>query len=78
MFRTPACTGPMSPDCNPALDLAAQRYGTLRYRTMTVVDPHSGYRAEQLRKLKSHHGRLGKRSVHVKTYGKRGHCQVYR
>ena len=45
---------------------------------MTVVDPHSGYRAEQLRKLKSHHVRLGKRSVHVKTYGKRGNCQVYR
>jgi site-specific recombinase XerC len=33
---------------------------------------HSGLRAEELCKLKPHHVKLGKRSGHLKAYGKRG------
>jgi integrase/recombinase XerD len=33
---------------------------------------HSGFRAEELCKLKSPRVKLGKRSGHLKAYGKRG------
>jgi integrase/recombinase XerC len=55
-----------------ALVAAAERYGTLRDRTLIVVALHSGLRAEELCKLKSAHVKLGKRSGHLKVYGKRG------
>ncbi len=54
-----------------ALVSAAERYGTLRDRTLIVVALHSGLRAEELCKLKSSHVKLGKRSGHLKVYGKR-------
>lgn len=55
-----------------ALVSAAERYGSLRDRTLLVVALHSGLRAEELCKLKPQHVRLGKRSGHLKVYGKRG------
>jgi integrase/recombinase XerD len=55
-----------------ALVSAAERYGTLRDRTLIVVALHSGLRAEELCKLKPEHVVLGKRSGHLKVYGKRG------
>lgn len=54
-----------------ALVSAAERYGALRDRTMIVVALHSGLRAEELCKLKPGHVVLGKRSGHLKVYGKR-------
>ncbi len=55
-----------------ALVSAAERYGSLRDRTLMVVALHSGLRAEELCKLKPHHVKMGKRSGHLKIYGKRG------
>ncbi len=55
-----------------ALVSAAERYGTPRDRTLIVVALHSGLRAEELCKLKPEHVKLGKRSGHLKVYGKRG------
>jgi integrase/recombinase XerC len=55
-----------------ALVSAAERYGSLRDRTLIVVALHSGLRAEELCKLKPAHVKLGKRSGHLKVYGKRG------
>lgn len=55
-----------------ALVSAAERYGSLRDRTLIVVALHSGLRAEELCKLKPHHVVIGKRSGHLKVYGKRG------
>lgn len=55
-----------------ALVSAAERCGSLRDRTLIVVALHSGLRAEELCKLKPHLVKLGKRSGHLKIYGKRG------
>ncbi len=55
-----------------ALVSAAERYGSLRDRTLIVVALHSGLRAEELCKLKPHHVKLGKRSGHLTVWGKRG------
>ncbi|MEJ7816066.1 MAG: tyrosine-type recombinase/integrase [Rubrobacter sp.] len=55
-----------------ALVSAAERHGSLRDRTLIVVALHSGLRAEELCKLKPHHVVIGKRSGHLKVYGKRG------
>jgi integrase/recombinase XerC len=55
-----------------ALVSAAERYGSLRDRTLIVVALHSGLRAEELCKLKPHRVKMGKRSGHLKIYGKRG------
>jgi integrase/recombinase XerC len=55
-----------------ALVSATERYGTPRDRTLIVVALHSGLRAEELCKLKPGHVVLGKRSGHLKVYGKRG------
>ncbi len=55
-----------------ALVSAAERYGTSRDRTLIVVALHSGLRAEELCNLKPAHVKLGKRSGHLKVYGKRG------
>jgi integrase/recombinase XerD len=55
-----------------ALVSAAERYGSLRDRTLIVVALHSGLRAQELCKLKPHHVKLGKRSGHFTVYGKRG------
>jgi integrase/recombinase XerD len=54
-----------------ALMAAAEKYGTLRDRTMIVVALHAGLRAEELCKLMPEHVVLGKRSGHLKVYGKR-------
>lgn len=55
-----------------ALVSAVERYGTLRDRTLMVVALHSGLRSEELCKLEPNHVKLGKRSGHLKVYGKRG------
>lgn len=55
-----------------ALVSAAERHGSLRDRTLIVVALHSGLRAEELCKLKPHYVKMGKRSGHLKIYGKRG------
>jgi integrase/recombinase XerD len=55
-----------------ALVSAAERYGNPRDRTLMVVALHTGLRAEELCKLKPEHVKLGKRSGHLKVYGKRG------
>ena len=55
-----------------ALVGAVERYGSLRDRTLIVLALHSGLRAEELCKLKPAHAVLGKRSGHLKVYGKRG------
>jgi integrase/recombinase XerC len=55
-----------------ALVSAAERYGSLRDRTLIVVALHSGLRAEELCNLQPHHVKLGKRSGHLTVYGKRG------
>jgi len=55
-----------------ALVSVAERYGSLRDRTLIVVALHSGLRAEELCKLKPHHVKLGKRSGHLTIWGKRG------
>lgn len=55
-----------------ALVSAAERYGSPRDRTLIVVALHSGLRAEELCKLRAHHVKVGKRSGHLKVYGKRG------
>jgi integrase/recombinase XerC len=55
-----------------ALLAAVERYGSLRDRTMIVVALHSGLRAQELCQLKPQHVKLGKRSGHLKVYGKRG------
>jgi integrase/recombinase XerC len=55
-----------------ALVSAAERYGTLRDRTLIVVALHSGLRAQELCGLKPRHVMLGKRSGHLTIYGKRG------
>jgi integrase/recombinase XerD len=54
-----------------ALVAAVERYGSLRDRTLIVVALRTGLRAEELCKLKPEHVVLGKRSGHVKVYGKR-------
>jgi hypothetical protein len=72
VFRTSVSPRRLSPDCNPALYPAADRYGTTRNHPLIVVALHSGFRAEQLCKLKPHRVKLGKRSGHLKAYGKRG------
>jgi hypothetical protein len=51
----------MSPDCNPALYPAADRYGTIRSHILIVVALHSELRAKVLCKLKAHHVKLGKK-----------------
>jgi integrase/recombinase XerD len=55
-----------------ALVSVAERYGTPRDRTLLVVALHTGLRAEELCNLKPGHVKLGKRSGHLKVYGKRG------
>jgi integrase/recombinase XerD len=55
-----------------ALVSAVERYGSLRDRTLIVVALHSGLRAEEICKLKPRHVKLGRRSGHLKVYGKRG------
>ena len=55
-----------------ALVSAAEKYGSLRDRTLIVVALHSGLRAQELCNLKPHHLKLGKRSGHLMVYGKRG------
>ncbi len=55
-----------------ALVSAAERYGSLRDRTLIVVALHSGLRAQELCNLKPHYVKLGKRSGHLTVYGKRG------
>lgn len=55
-----------------ALLSAVEKHGTPRDRTAMVVALHTGLRAEELRGLKPHHAVIGKRSGHLKVYGKRG------
>jgi integrase/recombinase XerD len=55
-----------------ALVATAERYGSPRDRTLIVVALHTGLRAEELCKLKPSHVVLGKRSGHLKVWGKRG------
>ncbi len=55
-----------------ALVSAAQRYGTLRDRTLIVVALHSGLRAEELCGMKRSDVVLSMRSGHLKVWGKRG------
>jgi integrase/recombinase XerD len=83
VFRDPARAVKLVPRVMPpprhlsdkeeaALISAVERYGTSRDRTLVVVALHTGLRAQELCKLRPEHVKLGKRSGHLKVYGKRG------
>jgi integrase/recombinase XerC len=55
-----------------ALVAAVERYGSARDRTLVVVALHTGLRAEELCGLKPSHVKVGKRSGHLRVWGKRG------
>jgi hypothetical protein len=61
VFHASVSPGRLSPDYNPALYPAADRYETIRNHTLIVVALHSRLRAEVLCKLKPHHVKLGKK-----------------